>query len=250
MKLDYIITGTGRSATVFYARLLTSIGIPCGHEVFFDHRGVEEAIERLSGNRLLELSLTSRMVVENDISALIPSYLEDLNNLKADSSYMAAPFLDHPCLEPTTVIHVVRNPVSVINSFINSLDYFQSFVPASKTGRKYELFIWRHVPEMTQHVSPCERAALYWMYWNNMIETKSKNKKYILVRAEEGPLPILKWLNISPTKDVFDDRKINTYKRTKEIFSLNNMPEGPIKDRLVSEGRKYGYAMYSDQVFL
>ena len=39
MKLKYLVTGTGRSGTVYMARLLTSLGIPCSHEMIFDYRG-------------------------------------------------------------------------------------------------------------------------------------------------------------------------------------------------------------------
>ena len=34
-KLDFLVTGTGRCGTVYMAELLTSLGIPCGHESLF-----------------------------------------------------------------------------------------------------------------------------------------------------------------------------------------------------------------------
>ena len=69
--LRVVVTGTGRSGTGFAARWLTSAGIPCGHEAFFSHRGYDKALVRL------------------DLK-----YPE----LAAESSWMAAPYLDTPPL--------------------------------------------------------------------------------------------------------------------------------------------------------
>ena len=65
-KLDLILTCTGRTASGFFARYLSSAGIPCGHEQFFNPYGLDNAIKRLEKNL----------------------------RLRADSSWEAAPILD------------------------------------------------------------------------------------------------------------------------------------------------------------
>lgn len=233
------------------ARVLSSVGIPCGHEVFFDPLGIEGALERLGGGSSLELSLTSRMkVYGQEKTEMITPYLDILDDLQGESSYMAAPFLDHSALESADVIHVVRNPFNVIDSFVNSLAYFHTTKPTSKYGQRYEKFITDHIPETLQEMQPYERAALYWMRWNEMIEAKSKGKRYILVRAEEGPLPLLRWLGIPPGQQVFDDRSVNTYHRSVTMFTIDELPDSRLKEEFVALGRRYGYSMASKKILL
>src|SRR6516165_7960197 len=43
-KLQYLVVGTGRSGTVYLARLLTSIKIPCGHERVFNGEDIDAAL--------------------------------------------------------------------------------------------------------------------------------------------------------------------------------------------------------------
>jgi hypothetical protein len=118
MDLKYLVTGCGRSGTVYMAKLLTSLGVPCGHETIFDFDGIERALERIAGSIPLKLSETSLRAKEDWV---------DVNTIVADASYMAAPYLDF--FPDATIIHVVRHPVKVINSFCNYIHYFQNTEP-------------------------------------------------------------------------------------------------------------------------
>src|SRR5438874_64358 len=109
-KLLYVVTGTGRSGTVYLANLLTRSGIPCGHESIFTPGGLDEALARVEGRSPIHVSAIS-------VEACGP-WLPDALSLVADSSYMAAPFLDHAVLAYAHVLHVVRHPMDVINSFV------------------------------------------------------------------------------------------------------------------------------------
>ena len=91
-KLQYVVTGTGRCGTVFLANLLTSVAIPCGHESIFTNWGIEEARARLEGQAPIWISAISR--------AACGDWLPDAD-IAADSSYMAAPFLDDDLLNGT-----------------------------------------------------------------------------------------------------------------------------------------------------
>ena len=81
-KLKYIITGTPRSGTGFMSQLMTSAGIPIGHEMFFG----------------------------------MPGHGYYPTNAQGDSSWMAVPFIHN---FDATVIHIVRNPIDNIASLIH-----------------------------------------------------------------------------------------------------------------------------------
>jgi hypothetical protein len=243
--LKYIVVGTGRSGTVYYARLLTSLGIPCGHESFFDYEGIEVALLRLTGKIPLTLSACSQLKFDGVRHNPITPYIAELNELVAESSYMAVPYLHHECLKETNVIHVVRHPVNVVNSFVNHLNYFHKPSTCLYPNPLYECFIYRTLPELHNYSSPFERAAMYYVLWNNAIESRQ-----ILARlkAEDGPKPLKTLLGIS-VDDVFDDRKVNNHKFLCDRFDINTLPKGKVKDKFIDMGERYGYNM-SAQVLL
>jgi hypothetical protein len=76
----FVITGTGRCGTVFTARLLTNVGVPCGHEDVFTKKGVRH-----------------------------------LRHLEGDSSYHAVAYLSS---YRGIVVHQVRDPVKVVGSLV------------------------------------------------------------------------------------------------------------------------------------
>ena len=108
---------------------------------------------------------------------------------------MAAPFLNESCVQDATIIHVVRNPFHVLNSFLNNLQYFRW-----KHGprNEYEKFICDHVPAVAERKTPSARACEYWIRWNEMIET-AQDRPYLRVRVEDGPDAVLAFLKI-PTR--------------------------------------------------
>ena len=91
-----IITGTPRSGTQYISKLLTSIGVPIGHEQYFG----------------LPLGGIHR------------------NNPQGDSSWLAVPYL---CEHKARIIHIVREPVKVISSmmgrdFFNRVSLYDEFI--------------------------------------------------------------------------------------------------------------------------
>ena len=126
VNLKYLVTGTGKCGTVFMARFLTSLGIPCGHESIFDWKGYKWAEKRLANKERIELSNTSKssyhpQAVPGQRIVQLEKWI-DINELEAESSYMAAPFLGRDILKDVTIIHIVRNPIKVVNSFCNYID--------------------------------------------------------------------------------------------------------------------------------
>lgn len=184
-NLKLIATGTGRCGTVGIAKILSHAGIFCGHEAIFDCQGLEGAKERLAGIKPILLSEVSKLAsVEEENLGMTWFKHEDPTatiEIVADSSYMAAPFLDQ--IDNVKIVHVVREPIKVINSFVGGFNYFKKKTPIA--SKPYHDFIYSFFPELKEDMDPLSRAALYYILWNTMIEEKSKNKEYLLYRIED-----------------------------------------------------------------
>jgi hypothetical protein len=241
MKLNYLVTGTGRCGTVFMARLLTSVGILCGHEMIFNYDGLEAAKRRLRGEEPFETSWASRSKFEDGTGVEIEKWLPD-GEIEAESSYLAAPFLKDEILKDATVIHLVRDPAKVVNSFCN---YIHSFVnKAAKNS--YEDFIYSRVPECRKVMPNYDRAAIYWVRWNQMIE---RSKPKLFHRIEDGPQKVLDFLGKSGPH--FNDTTVNTFKRTTtDKFTPKKIESKVILDEFLAMGKRYGYSMISDYLMI
>lgn len=239
MNLRYLVTGTGRCGTVFMARFLTSLGINCGHESIFDWRGHEMAAARLAGREPLELSYCSKSRFVEGKWQPIDKWL-DLEQMQAESSYMAAPYLRTEPFQDAKVIHVVRNPFQVIQSFVNYINYFKSTAGTNC----YENFIYTHVPELTMPMSKYERATLYYLRWNQMIERSVPD---VFHKIEDDKKPILDYLGMPDGLGYFEDNTVNTFKKPcKERFSIDKIQSKELVDALKYTCEKYGYRIVSE----
>lgn len=186
ISLDYLIVGTGRSGTVGGAKLLNSLGIPCGHECIFTNKGFD------SKNK------------KNSKAAIWCGEKNEFQDLRAESSYMACPFIKD--LNPETqIIHLVRNPFDVVASFVYGLKYFQF----NKPSNSYENFIYHHLPVLKENLEPIERAVTYYIQWNEMIEFNSFGKKYIKHQVEDGNKKLLDKIGIY-CEQFYDERNCNS----------------------------------------
>jgi len=246
MNLKYIVTGTGRSGTVYLARVLTSVGIPCGHETIFDYHGLEVAIDRIEGRRPLKLSDVSMINFEGGHCTVIPEWLADINSIEADSSYLSAPYLDRM---DVVSIHAVRDPIKVVNSFCNYINYFTHPYPSDPYGMVYEEFIYKHIPELMQKMTPYERACLYYVRWNQMIEKKLEGKRSIFYRVEDDIESLLHLLLVS-SDSAYNNRKVNSFEKTTKSFCLSDLSNSTLKRDFIDMGRRYGYNMLSNNVFI
>ena len=242
MNLQYVITGTGRCGTVYMARLLTSVGILCGHETIFDYCGLRGAKKRLDGEEDLRLSVVASIEYDELKNEYHPvNWHPDVNQIVADASYMAAPFLNDDVLAGTKVIHVVRNPIQVINSFCNSLYYFRNCDGVWKENQIYENFIYKFVPELKVDMPQYDRAALYYTKWNEMIE---KAKPDFFYRVEDDPGQLLAFLGASGISEYYKDTKANTFKKSfnTDVFdSVMKIQNRAIRMDLANMAKRYGY---------
>lgn len=242
-KLKYLITGTGRCGTVFMAQLFTLAGIPCGHESIFDWKGVTWAKKRIAGEVPLELSNISTIRMENGTWSPVPEWLPDVESIQAESSYMAAPFLAEPFLRDTKVIHVVRHPIRVIHSFCNSLEYF-AHVHGTNS---YEQNIYRRFPELKEDIPRYDRAALYYVRWNQMIQD---HKPDLFVRLEDDLSLLFEFIGKDKVKP--EDVRPNAWnKPIKYRFSsVTQIESDEVRKQLVEAGEKYGYQMSSEYLMI
>lgn len=243
--LKYLVTGTGRCGTVYMARFLTSLNIPCGHESIFDSSGIEVAVDRLLGKKPISLSEISQF------NCNAPNWINP-EDIVAESSYMAAPFLNHECLKNTFIIHVVRHPVRVVNSFCNYHGYFMGRKPGESTRcNLWERFIYKHIPELQEELTQYDRACLYYVYWNSMIENQLLNRGYFFHRIEDDTSKLFEILEMEPVGDAFDNKTINTLKKpATKSFRINSIENKDIKDLFVNMGERYGYNMSSEYLLI
>jgi len=232
MKLDYLITGTGRCGTVYLAHVLTSVGMPCGHESVFGHHGLERALKVMSGEKGAGNSGISR-------GSGLRSKPRDF---VAESSYLSAPFIDHESLKDTKVIHIVRNPIRVIPSFVWGFSYF-----GGTTGTVYENFIYRTYPELaSKELTPIDRASMYYILWNRMIRDKRPDS--FLHKVEDPILPLLDYLGCPDKIDeVCSKKNLNARKRGMAGFNLERISSSYVRDELTKISEEYGYPISSSR---
>ncbi len=226
MSIKYIVTGTGRCGTMFLSKYLTSAGINCSHELVFTNSCIDSVALALN------------------------------NNLDAESSYMAAPYLKHKILSDAKIIHVVRDPIKVLNSFVSGYVYFLSpilkcakyanvwtyaYPPGADPEFKFMKFMYSHVPELTSiSLSAIERAALYYIEWNKMIEASCVGRDHLLFPIESDLEVLNKFIGIEDSDKLHKDKKTNNCEY-KEKFSLSSINSSVIRNDLFDMGSRYGY---------
>ena len=201
-----IVTGPGRCGTGWAAKLLTSAGVECGHEALFSFDGWEAAQERMA---------------ESD--------------LNADSSWLAAPFLDR--LEDATVVHLVRHPKPTIDSF-RRIGFFNPRM--HRQHHHYAHFAQKHLPEAWEYTNTRMRAAHHYVAWNRMIEELAQDA--IFHRVEDGGEVLIEKLElIIPEEGLYAETDYNH--REGSIVSdvdLSDLWE-PCKSMVAEIAEDYGY---------
>jgi len=237
-KLKYIVTGTGRCGTVYFAKFLTSLGINCGHETIFSYHGLERALERLEQPDPLKVSLISELSTWQD-EIWFPN---GIVNIQADSSYMAAPFLSHPAFDGAKVIHVFRHPLEVINSFIYGLGYFKRDCVKNEDMKDYHKFIYKHAPMILNYANPIDRAAVYYVEWNKLIEKNSLGKDYYRHNISRNLGRVFDFLNMKEPNSYYDNKKSNNILGLNPIItSFKDIPSQQARESLIEFYNRYFY---------
>lgn len=235
INLKYLVTGTGRCGTTYMARLLTSLGIMCGHESIFNPGGLAAAENKIYFGDKIETSLvsTKNIIVDQPYEIWFDPKL-----IKAECSYMAAPFLAEKFLENTKIIHIVRNPFHVLSSFLYDLNFFDF-----QQLDIYKNYVLKHLPDIKNVKTNIERACYYYICWNQMIEKIKYTKPYFFHKVENKcTKELCNFLEVEHFDNYFSDSNINSWKRDrKKTLSLADIPEGPIKKDFIETICRYGY---------
>lgn len=208
------------------SNLLTSMGWPCGHEAIFGPHGIARARDILSGREQPENS---------KISGRGP-----IESIVGDSSYMSAPFLREL---DVTVIHVVRNPLKVVASLIGGM--FRNFSAESPTELEdqpdhilYERFMYEHLPELGEEMPQLDRGCLFYMRWNEMIE--SSGSVDLFHRIEDPIDRVAKLMGGHGCG--YNDVRCNSFSESSKIWSVSEIKSPKIRSGIVDIMKRYGYS--------
>lgn len=229
--LKFIVTGCGRSGSVYMSRILNDVGIPCGHESIFNQEKENHVLQRFYGYMPPTISKCS------DNHGWV-----DLSKLQADSSYMAVPYLNYKDVKNVPIIHIVRNPFAVISSFVLDLEYFKLKENNTFNDGKWEEWIFSHTPELNLTTDPVERACLYYISWNERIE-KCKNDRPYWFQKVEGSFcdKFFEFLGIPPMEVGFKNKRINSKKQRNRDLTADNILNSSIRDKFLEIVSHYGY---------
>lgn len=230
--IKWIITGTGRCGTVYMARVLTEWGIPCGHESVFTVDNLKIILGRLFGYHIPDSSVCS------DNRGWV-----NVRRIEADSSYMATPYLGYPDIENIPVLHLVRNPLAVVSSFVKDMNYFSAVKDNPFNVKGWEQWIYSKMPELKNVPRGLERACCYYVGWNKKIEKINGTRPYLLHRIEDDFSDnFFDFFKITKQPVLFKNKKINTMKKTdRDNFKIEDIPDGEVKDSFLEMMSKYGY---------
>lgn len=239
--IEFIVASTGRSGTVFLARFLTSIEVPCCHEGIFNYEDDAIILERLKNPRIRELSQCSQFSFKGKKYA---NWVEPTKTV-ADSSYLSVPYLNHPLVANIPVIHLIRNPIDVISSFVLDFNYFEKNKPNTNNIYNelgFEQKIWENLPELSFIENQLDRAIWFYYSWNRLIENACKYRKHKIVKIEnlnkEELCEFVKG-NFNLLNYSFNDKTINSNKKDNKL-DLEKASEF-YKNLILSKMKDYNY---------
>lgn len=229
IKMDYLITGTGRCGTMFMANFFTSVGLPCSHESVFTPNGLGWARAVMEGKIPRENSRISegkRCVAPHAGDPFV-----------AESSYMAAPFLGKV---DAKIVHVVRNPLGVVGSLLGQgFNRFSGSSPEDlEDGHiSYERFMYDNVPELRREMPQLDRGCLYYVRWNEMIENSGKVS--LFHRIEDGTRRLKEFVGFDGDHH-YDNKGCNSvpFRRS---WSLDEVRDPDIRKQIGDIAHRYGY---------
>lgn len=220
-----VVTGTGRCGTKFTNKVLGSISLKCMHQgVFRPGRGGPGSPEVDPG--LVEL------VTVADVKQRVATQKAGRWGWVAETSWLAAPYLGIEEMEGITVVHLVRHPKKVIDSLVKC----QVFEVRERYGLYYD-FAYHWVPQMRYLKTPEERAAEFYVKWNNIIEPYAD----VFWRVEDGPEGLLDKLGLDyEGYELFNNTRYNTRGGTPGDVQPEKL-HPMLADELLSMTERYGY---------
>jgi len=218
-----LVTGTGRCGTGYLSKVLSSVGVRCTHEgIFSPHK-----------NPVGEI-MPEGMADDEDILYRVRTRMAHPEwEWHAESSWLAAPYLDRAELQKLTVVHLVREPKKTIDSMCR-----QGGLGHEKIGGRFYQFSVSNVPE-SLNIEPCgARMAYFYTRWNEMIESHAD----IRWRVEDDVTGLLDLLGIDwQGKEVFSNTRYNSRQGYFESDVDLDALSDPIRSDLRTMTERYGY---------
>ena len=199
--LRYVIVGTGHSGTGYVAQLLTRAGVPCGHEQIFWANGfVNDAVAGLA----------------------------------ADSSWAATYHLSHPIVRAARLVHAIRHPLRVLESWAlkPTSDLFYGPTSFRESIDNPALRGWEKLANrymvMTRHVRVHGPAA-----------PLAGHISVVTVRVEDGPA-LLDKLDLPCCAEI--DRTYNSHRTGKQLtLTWDELPRSVACDWVRRFAEGWGY---------
>jgi hypothetical protein len=138
--IEFVITGTGRSGTMWAAQALTAAGLPCAHEFT-----CSSWMDDYSDDQIWRTSPPG---------------------LLGESSWQAAPFVEEMQAAGVRVVHLVRHPMEVASSLVAN----EMLLPVHGGPLPWHRFIEAHIGDHIFRLHPHDRALRFWTEWNMQIK--------------------------------------------------------------------------------
>lgn len=193
---EFVIAGTGRCGTVFIADAIDKMDVPCRHEYFYGPDGFHKRI-----------------------------------GVKGDVSWLAVPYLDG---YKGRVIHVVRDPVKVINALVSARAF-----DTARLDNKYVGFVAKHFDLSGDQTLDAMR---YYIEWNRRIE-KHGTMRFRLEDIKNDFPKVMGAIG-KPCPDNYREilegmPRLNS--RSKQMVDVSDYPKGDVLEQLRSIAEEYGY---------
>lgn len=219
--MSFLVTGCGRSGSMFTARLFNELGVRTSHEEFFT------AYTPLSTVGTFKAWLRQTSTI-GEVSGLAGAYVA------CDLGHIAR-------------AHLVRNPVAVIASLVG----LQDLHPQSHNLANIK-YNFRHIPQMSRDDSPVVLAMKYWLYWNRRVRVAG-HKAYRVEQISDGQgeyaIQMLRDLGVEMGRNECQDALVKLGKRynggRRDVkISWRTLPGAAgLKDGIAAEAMAYGYTM-------
>jgi hypothetical protein len=222
MMLPFVISGCGKSGTLYTARLLNTLGIRTSFEEFF-----------------------TAFTLPTNVNAFT-CWLKATSTCGEVSSF-AAPFSQtlptswRPAPGAVVHIHQIRNPIKVIRSLMGA----RTFHPRPCRVLNVR-FNFRHVPEMSEDDEPIILAMTYWIYWNRLAKSRHPHLYHVESISKGSLQSLLETLGYKRSP-IECGRALAKYGTNyhggarDETVAWDSLPGGSLKDLLMSEALSYAY---------
>jgi len=224
--LKYVVVGTGRCGTVYMARLLTSLGIMCGHESVF------------SWDSRQSMAAGTSYASSHDFEGNSTENWFDPRTRQAESSWMAVPYLRHPFLVNANVIHLIREPMKVISSLVCNNKLFLDFTIQDNITN-YRNYLVQHLPQITEIPGDVNRAAYFYLRWNEWISYS--RPLAVVQRIEDQPGAMIEYLGVQRPTHLYDDKTANRWLVRDKDLEFEAITDKSLRTEIIEFTKKHGY---------